>query len=114
MATPGLDVLRRCGERLWKSAEKLAKEQRVTARKSNGTAPECSELMRMGTDKMGMAMELNGMTKMCIGCANSRRNNRDSVYCVLFGIIIGSMHSGCKYYQGGADDQQVRKPEGGN
>ena len=54
------------------------------------------------------------MEAECSGCANSRRNSRDSVYCVLFGIMIGAKHKGCKYHKGGADDQQVRKQEGGN
>ena len=54
------------------------------------------------------------MEAECSGCANSRRNSRDGVYCVLFGIMIGAKHKGCKYHKGGADDQQVWKPEGGN
>lgn len=41
----------------------------------------------------------NGMT--CGGCANSRINSEEGVYCRLFGIMIHRKHEGCKYHTGG-------------
>lgn len=36
---------------------------------------------------------------LCKGCANGRRNSRDGIYCMLFGIMIHGTHRGCKYFQ---------------
>lgn len=44
----------------------------------------------------------NGMT--CGGCANSRRNSEEGVYCRLFGIMIHRNHEGCKYHRKGAEE----------
>ena len=64
-----------------------------------------------GVERKGVASEVNGKDWHCAGCANSRRNSQDGVYCRLFGIMIHRNHTGCKYHTGGNPDEQIREPE---
>lgn len=35
----------------------------------------------------------------CGKCRNARKNSKNGVYCLLFGIMIHALHSGCRYYK---------------
>ena len=39
----------------------------------------------------------------CGKCENAKRNSRESVYCLLFGISIRKGHEGCRYFKGKED-----------
>lgn len=49
-----------------------------------------------------------GSEPECGGCANSRKNSTDGVYCRLFGISVSAGHTGCRYHKRGELDEQVR------
>lgn len=36
---------------------------------------------------------------ICGECANARKNSRDGVFCLLYGILIYAKHEGCKYHE---------------
>jgi len=37
--------------------------------------------------------------KRCEGCEHSRKNSRDGIWCVLFGIMVHRAHEGCRYHR---------------
>jgi len=43
----------------------------------------------------------------CGKCENAKRNSRESVYCLLFGIMINRNHRGCKYHREGDLNENI-------
>ena len=35
----------------------------------------------------------------CRWCRNSRKKGNNTVFCMLFGIMVHVMHAGCKYFR---------------
>ena len=35
----------------------------------------------------------------CGNCGHSKKNSRDGVYCLMFGIMVNRRHEGCRYYK---------------